>query len=98
MDIKITSVHFDADVKLKDFINKRVEKLTQFFDNIIAVEVFLRLANSNDKENKIVEIKLEIPKSELFADKQSKSFEESTDNAIEALRKQLIKQKEKMKK
>ena len=49
-----------------------------------------------EKENKIIEIKLNVPGKELFAKKQTKSFEESTDEAIEALRKQLLKEKEKM--
>ncbi len=98
MNIKITSVHFDADEKLKNFISEKVKKLTQFHDGIISAEVFLRLANKNDKENKIAEIKLDIPGNDLFAEKISKSFEESIDLAVEALRKQIMKVKEKSKK
>lgn len=98
MDIKVHSVRFDADVKLINFIRSKVTKLVQFNDDIIAAEVFLRLENSQDMENKITEIKLDIPGNNLFAKKQSKTFEEATDLAVDALRKQVKKKKEKLRK
>jgi putative sigma-54 modulation protein len=96
MDIKIHSIRFDADSKLLDFINFKVKKLIQYFDDIISAEIFLRLDKSQDTENKVVEIRLTMPRNELFAKKQSKSFEESTDLAVEALRKQVIRAKSKL--
>jgi putative sigma-54 modulation protein len=95
MDIKIHSVHFDADKKLEDFIDNKVGKLDQFYDNIIGAEVFLKIEKNQSPENKIAEIKLQIPGSDLFAKKQSSTFEESTDSAVSALEKQLKKRKEK---
>jgi putative sigma-54 modulation protein len=96
MNIQIHSVKFDADRKLLDFINQKVNKLKQFSNDIIAVEVYLRLDKDQEKENKLVEIRIEYPRGPLFAKKQSKTFEESTDNVIEALKKQITRQKEKM--
>jgi putative sigma-54 modulation protein len=96
MDIQIQSLHFNADKKLVDFINEKVGKLDLFFDNIVSCEVILRLDNSQDGENKITELKMLIPGKELFAKKQCKSFEEATDLAVEALRKQVEKHKEKI--
>ena len=96
MNIQIHSVKFDADRKLLNFINQKVNKLSQFSNEIISVEVFLRLRKDQERENKLVEMKVEYPRGPLFAKKQSKSFEESTDNVIEALKKQITKQKEKM--
>jgi putative sigma-54 modulation protein len=93
MDFKVHSIHFDADQKLIDFIRAKVEKLNQFYGNIIAAEVFLRLENSKDNENKVTEIKLFIPGNDLFAKRNSKSFEESADLVVEALRRQLRKTK-----
>jgi len=90
------SIHFDADIKLLDFIQKKTDKLNTFYDRIIDGEVFMRL-EKNDVENKVVEIKLNIPGSQLFAKEQSKSFEAATDLAVEALRRQLKKFKEKQK-
>jgi len=95
MDIKISSVHFDADKKLLDFVDKKVNKLVKFYEDIIGAEVILRLENSQNLENKVSEIRLLVPGYDLFAKKQSKSFEEATDIAIEALRQQILKHKEK---
>ncbi len=96
MNIKVSSVHFDADKKLLEFVDKKLNKLIKLYEDIIGAEVFLRLENAQDLENKVVEIKLLIPGSDLFAKKQSKSFEESTDIVIEALRQQIIKRKDKI--
>lgn len=95
MNIQIHSVRFDADEKLLKFINNKVKKLLQYNDDIIGAEVFLRLEKVQDAENKIAEIKLDIPRQPLFARKQSKTFEEATDNAVDALKKQITKTKEK---
>jgi putative sigma-54 modulation protein len=95
MNIQIHSVRFDADKKLIDFVHQKLEKLTQFDDDIVSAEVFLRLDKDQEKENKISEIKLELSGNPLFAKKQSKSFEEATDEAIDALKKQITKHKQK---
>lgn len=97
MNIKVNTVHFDADQKLIDHVNKKVNKLDQFFDGIIGAEVFLRLENVQDDENKIAEIKLLIPGNDLFVKKQSKTFEEAVNKAVETLNRQLTKYKEKLK-
>ncbi len=97
MNITIQSVHFDASERLEEFINQKVEKLEQFFDDIIEAEVILRVDKADTSENKLAEIELDIPGDNLFAKKQSKSFEESVDLACDALRKQLMKRKEKLK-
>ena len=96
MDIRINSVRFDADIKLEQFIEKKVKKLEQYLDNIVGAEVFLKLGNSQDPENKIVEIKLSVPGNDLFVRKETKSFEESTDSAVDAMKQQLVKYKEKI--
>lgn len=95
MKIKIHSIRFDADRELLGFINSKVDKLTSFNDNIINSEVFLRINKSKNTSNKVAEIKINIPGKDLFAKKQCKSFEEAADAAVEALRKQLKKHKEK---
>jgi putative sigma-54 modulation protein len=96
MKTTINSIKFDADRKLVEFVQDKVKKLSKFYDEIVAVEVFLKLENTQDTDNKNVEIKIEIPGNKLFSRKQSKTFEESTDLAIDALKLQLIKHKEKM--
>jgi putative sigma-54 modulation protein len=95
MQIQVQSIHFDADVKLIRFIEEKLSKLTTFHDRIISGQVFLRLDKSDVNENKIAEIKLSVPGKELFASKQCRTFEEATDTAVEALRRQIGKHKEK---
>ncbi|MBP6459596.1 MAG: ribosome-associated translation inhibitor RaiA [Crocinitomicaceae bacterium] len=96
MDIKVHAVHFSADQKLVDYIEEKVAKLNLFNDHIVTAEVFLRLDNTSDLENKIGEVKILLPGKELFAKKQAKSFEEAIDLATEAVRKQVLKEKEKV--
>jgi len=96
MKITINAIKFDADRKLVLFVQNKVKKLAKFFDDILGVEVFLKLENTQDTDNKIVELKIDIPGNSLFSRKQSKTFEESTDLAVDALKLQLIKHKEKM--
>jgi putative sigma-54 modulation protein len=93
MEIKVHSVHFSADKKLVEYVNEKVNKLDLFFDNIVAGEVFLRIDNASDKENKISEVKIFVPGKELFAKKQCKTFEEAVSLSVEALRKQVEKAK-----
>ncbi|MBP3943853.1 ribosome-associated translation inhibitor RaiA [Sphingobacteriaceae bacterium WQ 2009] len=95
MNINVQSIRFDADQKLIDFINKKAGKLSQFYDQIIGTECYLRLENVDDEDNKIVEFKLNIPGTQLFAKGQAKSFEEATDIAVESLKRQIDKHKTK---
>lgn len=96
MKVNINSVHFKTDKKLDSFITEKVEKLSELYDGIIGSEVTLRVNNGEDHDNKIAEIRLLVPGNDLFAKKQSKSFEEATDIAVDALRKQLSKHKERL--
>ena len=96
MNIKISSVHFKADGKLESFIKEKVQKMQSIYEGIIGSEVILKLENTESHDNKMVEIRLMVRGYDLFAKKQAKSFEEATDQAMEALKKQLIKHKEKI--
>lgn len=95
MNIKIQTVHFNADKKLLDFTEKKVEKLMKFYDGIVGSLIIFRLDKNQNEENKIAEIKLEIPGNDLFAKRQCRTFEEAVDQVIDALKKQLTKHKEK---
>ena len=95
MNITIKSIHFTADSKLESLIENRISKLSQYHNSILSANVFLKLEKNQDAENKITEIKLDVPGAEIFAKKQSDSFEKAADSTIEALKKQLLKFKEK---
>lgn len=96
MKLQMHSIHFDADSKLIDFIQKKADKLDTFFDRIIDGEVFMRLDKNEKNENKIVEIKLNVPGKQFFAKHQADSFEGAADESIEGLRRQIKKYKEKV--
>lgn len=95
MNIKINSVKFTASQQLESFIETKVSKLGQYSDDIIGAEIFLRLENTQDLENKIAEVRIDIPGNDLFVKKQSKTFEEAIDTAVDSLKRQITKVKEK---
>jgi putative sigma-54 modulation protein len=96
MEIRINAIHFDATERLETFIQKKVSKLDQYYDGIIAAEVNLRVIKPETAQNKHVSVRLMIKNNDCFAEKTSNTFEESIDNAVVALEKQLLKVKEKI--
>lgn len=95
MEIRIQSIHFDATDRLEAFIQKKVSKLEQYYDGIIAAEVALRVVKPETVNNKQASIRLMIKNNDCFAEKISDTFEGSVDEAVAALEKQLMKVKEK---
>ena len=95
MKVMINSVHFKADQKLEDFITEKVEKLCAKYSEVISAEVTLKVNNTDTPENKVADIRLVLRGDDLYASKQTKSFEESVDGCIDALKKQLEKYRSK---
>ena len=98
MNVAFNAVHFKADKKLEEFITEKLEKLGGLYDGIVGSEVILKLENTEKPKNKIVEVRLIIRGYALFAKKQCKTFEEATDQSVDALKKQLVKYKDKLRK
>lgn len=96
MKLNFTAVHFDADQKLKDYIERKASKLDQFFDRIIDAQVFLKLENTGQVKDKIVEFKFLVPGDTLVATEVSKTFEAAADTAVDNMKRQLNKYKEKV--
>lgn len=96
MKVNAQSVNFNADRKLIDFLQNRMDKLETFYDKVISSDVYLKVENTSAKENKIVEIKLNVPKDKFIVKKQCKTFEEAVDSACSSLERKLIKRKEKL--
>jgi len=96
MNVNIQTVHFDADTKLVSYIEKKVSKLNQYHDNLIKIDVYLKLDNIVHKiKDKVAEIKVLIPRYEFFVKQSSKSFEESFDLALDSLINQIKRKKQK---
>lgn len=95
MKVFTQSVNFNADSKLIDYAKEKVASLVKFHDKIVDAEVFLKVQKTSDKENKITEVKINIPGSELIVKRETKTFEEGLNAAVDNLKRQLKKSKEK---
>jgi len=89
-------VHFKADQKLENFISEKLEKLAKLHDGIIGFDITLKLENTDKPNNKSVEIRVKIRGNDAIARKMAKTFEEAADETVSALKKQLIKVKDKV--
>jgi len=95
MMIQLQAVNFSLKANVSAFIKKRIEKLELYHDHIINVDVYLKVENTSEKENKMVEVRVHIPGEEFIVKKTCKSFQESIDLAAKASERLLIKFKEK---
>jgi len=96
MKVSVQSVNFNIDNNLVKFIERKVNTLEKFHDHLLGAEVFLKVQNSSEKENKFTEIKINIPGNDIVVKKQSKKFEEGVSMAVDSIKRQLVKRKEKI--
>lgn len=95
MKVNVNAVNFTVDRKLVDFVQQRMDKLEKYYDKIVSSDVYLKVENTSDKENKIVEIKIHVPGDDFLVKKQCKTFEEAVELSAESLERLLVKRKEK---
>jgi putative sigma-54 modulation protein len=96
MNVNVHAVNFTVDGKLLDFVQERMDKLEKYYDKVVTSDVFLKVENTSDKENKIVEIKISVPGDDFMVKKQCKTFEEAVEQSAESLERLLQKRKEKI--
>lgn len=97
MNVNIQTMHFEADEKLVGYVRRKLDKLKTFHDRIVNIEVYLKLDNVvHTIKDKIVEIKIHVPRHNFFAKASSKSFEESFDNSMDSIVSQIKRKKEKL--
>lgn len=94
MKVNIQAVGFTVDHKLVDFIEKKLQKVAHYYEKIISADVYLRLENTSSKENKITEIRLNVPGDSLVVKKHSKTFEQCIDESLLPLERMVLKHKE----
>lgn len=95
MKVYIQSVNFNADKDLVEFVERKVSSLEKFYDKVVDSEVFLKVQQTSEKENKVVEVKINVPGNELIVKKVCRTFEEGIVLATESLKRQLNRRKEK---
>lgn len=96
MKVSVQSVNFNISNDLVNYIEKKVNNLEKFHDHIIGAEVYLKVQSTSEKENKIVDIKINLPGVDVVAKKHSKTFEEAVSLAADSVKRQLVKRKEKL--
>ena len=96
MKVNVQAVNFSVDRKLVDFVQERMDKLEKYYDKIVSADVFLKVEKTSEKENKCVEIKINVPGDDFLVKKQCKTFEEALEISAESLERVLVKRKEKI--
>jgi ribosomal subunit interface protein len=96
MKVHIQTLDFTPRQSLLDLVNEKVGKLEKFSDRIIESRVVLRVEKSDKRDNKVCEVRVVIPGNDLFAKKQSESFEEALQKVTESLERQIKDWKEKL--
>ena len=96
MKVNVHAVNFTVDKKLVDFVQERMDKLEKYYDRVVSSDIFMKVEKTSEKENKIVEIKINIPGDDFLVKKQCKSFEEAVEQSAESLERLLVKRKEKL--
>lgn len=95
MELNIQSLHFTASGQLQSFIEKKCQKLEKFCDTVVKADVILEVVKPDTSLNKQARISVAMQGAEAFAEKTCDTFEQAVDECVEALQKQLIKNKEK---
>ena len=96
MKVSVHAVNFTVDKKLVDFVQERMDKLEKYYDKVVSADVFLKVEKTSEKENKIVEVKINVPGDEFLVKKQCKTLEEALELSAESLQRMLVKRKEKI--
>ncbi len=96
MKLDIQSIHFDADQKLLDYLQKKCDKLDHFFNHIIDGQAYLKVTKPATNDNKEVEIKIHVPGETFIAKTQASTFEAATDLTVDKIKVQLKSFKEKL--
>ena len=95
MDIKIQSLKFDASKQLIEFIEKKMSRLERFAENPTGVDVVLRLEKDDEKGNKVALVTLHVAGGDILTEQRARTFEEAIDNALDVVKRQIEKRKDK---
>ncbi len=95
MNVNIQSVKFDAGKQLLEFVEKKMSKLDRFAEKATGVDVTLKLDKDSEHGNKLAGVVLHIPGGDIVTEQRAKTFEEAVDLALDVLKRQVEKRKEK---
>lgn len=95
MEINLQTVKFDADKRLVEFVEKKLSKLDRFAERATGADVILKLDKDSERGNKVVTVTVHVPGGDLMTEQRARTFEEAVDNAVDVLKRQCEKNKEK---
>lgn len=95
MDIKIQSLKFDASKQLIEFIEKKLSRLERFAENPTGCDVVMRLEKDDEKGNKVALVTLHVPGGDILTEQKARTFEEAIDEALDVVKRQIEKRKDK---
>ena len=94
MTVNFQYVNTDASASLSDFIEDKLEKLTEKFEFIISAQVYIKHDDKDFEAGKICNIELSLPGPRIFAASNERTYEMAVNETINDLTKQLKKRKQ----
>ena len=91
MNLHLTGHHLEVTPALRDYVQAKLERITNHFDNVIDVKVTLTV----EKLKQIVEVTLHVPGSDLHAECSDDDMYKAIDKLADKLDRQVLKHKEK---
>ena len=97
MKVNVKALHFHADAKLIEYVEKKLSRLDRYFDRVVEAEVHLKVQETGTKvQEKITEVKIHVPGGWLMDRKTGKTFESAVDESVDTLKRQLVRHKERI--
>ncbi len=98
MKLIVHSVNVEAWDSLKEYAERKFEKLEQYSDKIVSIDIYFKSENTAEKnQSKVVDVEVALPGDNIIVKKTGQTFEECVDLSIDTLKRQIIKKKEKEK-
>lgn len=90
---------FSVSEPMQELINEKLDKISSFYDRITTAKVYMKdeIQRNNHKENRTVEMRVEVPGTSLFAEDSAETFEQAIAGAANKLGRQVRKFKEQLK-
>lgn len=89
MKISVQTPGVKARKSILELIDSKMKKLGDLNERLIEASVCIKLNKSNTTENKICEIIIHVPGSNLFVEKHARTFPEAVRKGYEAMRRMI---------
>lgn len=87
---------FKLDPQISTFINQKIVKLFKHYNKITEARFFLSYDNKKKENNRLVNVKISVPGKRFNSKRTSDKFEAAISLAVDSIKKQITKHKEKI--